>query len=411
MRRVVITGLGAITPIGQTVADFWRNLVAGKRGIAPITHFDTADFDVKLAGEVQDFDGASLLGKKESKRLDLYCQYGLVAAQEAVAQAGLAAANLDSRRFGVIVGTGIGGMTTFANQVQVLNTKGPKRVSPFFVPMIIPNLLAGNLSIAFQAQGVSETIITACASATNAIGEAFTKIRQNQADVMLTGGSEAAICPMGIAGFQSLGALSTSTDPLKASIPFDAKRHGFVMGEGSGMLILEELTHAEKRGATILAEVVGYGATSDAYHITAPSVGGTGAAAAMEQALTDAQITAAKVGYINAHGTSTVANDKEESAAILKVFGDQASKVAVSSTKSMTGHLLGAAGGIEAIACVQTLQTGIAHGTMGLGEKDPACPLDYLANEARQVSPQYCLSNSFGFGGHNAVLAFKKWED
>ncbi|MFD2308059.1 beta-ketoacyl-ACP synthase II [Enterococcus termitis] len=411
MKRVVITGMGAVTPIGNTVKEYWQNLVNGKLGIAKITKFDSEDTGVALAGEVKDFDPSGVLDRKEQKRMDLFSQYGLVAALEAWEMSGLTYDSIDPKRFGVIVGSGIGGMTTLQDQVRVMDKKGAKRVTPFFVPMVIANMASGNISIKLGAKGPSQTIVTACASATNAIGEAFRTIKYGLADVMITGGTEATICEIGIAGFAALSALNTTEDPKRASIPFDKERHGFVMGEGAGMLMLEELEHAKKRGAEILGEIVGYGSNCDASHMTAPLKDGSGAADAIELALAEAAIDADAVGYINAHGTSTPANDAAETAAIKRVFGDRAYDIPISSTKSMTGHLLGAAGGIEAIACVKTLQEGTAHLTAGYETADPECDLDYLTNGSRAIQAEYAISNSFGFGGHNGVICMKKWEE
>ncbi|MGG5341980.1 beta-ketoacyl-ACP synthase II [Enterococcus sp. AZ192] len=411
MKRVVITGMGAVTPLGNTVKEYWQNLVNGKLGIGKITKFDSEDTGVALAGEVKEFDPSNVLDRKEQKRMDLFSQYGLVAALEAWEMSGLTYDSIDPKRFGVIVGSGIGGMTTLQDQVRVMDKKGAKRVTPFFVPMVIANMASGNISIKLGAKGPSQTIVTACASATNAIGEAFRTIKYGLADVMITGGTEATICEIGIAGFAALSALNTTDDPARASIPFDKERHGFVMGEGAGMLMLEELEHAKKRGAVILGEVVGYGSNCDASHMTAPLKDGSGAADAIELALAEAQIDASSVGYINAHGTSTPANDAAETAAIKRVFGDKAYHIPISSTKSMTGHLLGAAGGIEAIACAKTLQEGIAHPTTGYKTADPECDLDYLTDGSRAVQAEYAISNSFGFGGHNGVICMKKWEE
>ncbi|GGC90074.1 beta-ketoacyl-ACP synthase II [Enterococcus wangshanyuanii] len=411
MKRVVITGMGAVTPLGNTVKEYWQNLVNGKLGIGKITKFDSEDTGVALAGEVKEFDPSGVLDRKEQKRMDLFSQYGLVAALEAWEMSGLTYDSIDPKRFGVIVGSGIGGMTTLQDQVRVMDKKGAKRVTPFFVPMVIANMASGNISIKLGAKGPSQTIVTACASATNAIGEAFRTIKYGLADVMITGGTEATICEIGIAGFAALSALNTTDDPARASIPFDKERHGFVMGEGAGMLMLEELEHAKKRGAVILGEVVGYGSNCDANHMTAPLKDGSGAADAIELALAEAQIDAEAVGYINAHGTSTPANDAAETAAIKRIFGERAYDIPISSTKSMTGHLLGAAGGIEAIACVKTLQEGIAHPTTGYQTADPECDLDYLTDGSRTVQAEYAISNSFGFGGHNGVICMKKWEE
>ncbi|EOI06990.1 beta-ketoacyl-acyl-carrier-protein synthase II [Enterococcus moraviensis ATCC BAA-383] len=411
MKRVVITGMGAVTPLGNTVKEYWQNLVNGKLGIAKITKFDSEDTGVALAGEVKDFDPSEVLDRKEQKRMDLFSQYGLVAAMEAWNMSGLTQETIDPKRFGVIVGSGIGGMTTLQDQVRVMDKKGAKRVTPFFVPMVIANMASGNISIKLGAKGPSQTIVTACASATNAIGEAFRTIKYGLADMMITGGTEATICEIGIAGFAALSALNTTEDPTRASIPFDKERHGFVMGEGAGMLMLEELEHAQKRGATILGEIVGYGSNCDASHMTAPLKDGSGAADAIELALAEASIDASAVGYVNAHGTSTPANDAAETAALKRVFGERAYDIPISSTKSMTGHLLGAAGGIEAIACVKTLQEGVAHPTVGYQVEDPECDLDYVTAGSRPVQADYAISNSFGFGGHNGVICMKKWEE
>lgn len=411
MKRVVITGMGAVTPLGNTVKEYWENLVNGKLGIGKITKFDPEDTGVSLAGEVKEFDPTAVLDRKEQKRMDLFSQYGIVAASQAWEMSGLDYDQIDPKRFGVIVGSGIGGMTTLQDQVRVMDKKGAKRVTPFFVPMVIANMASGNISIKLGAKGTSQTIVTACASATNAIGEAFRAIKYGLADLMITGGTEATICEIGIAGFAALSALNTTEDPTRASIPFDKERHGFVMGEGAGMLMLEELEHAQKRGATILGEIVGYGSNCDASHMTAPLKDGSGAADAIELALNEAAISAEVIGYVNAHGTSTPANDAAETAALKRVFGKRAYEIPISSTKSMTGHLLGAAGGIEAIACVKTLQEGKAHPTAGYQVEDPACDLDYITEGTREIDATYAISNSFGFGGHNGVICIKKWED
>ncbi|KRM87895.1 beta-ketoacyl-ACP synthase II [Lacticaseibacillus thailandensis] len=405
MKRVVITGMGAVTPLGNTLGDYVAGLRSGRVGIGPITKF-AADAGVSVAGEVRDFDPTVHLKAKAAKRMDLFSQYALYSATEAMTMAGLVGGGVDSEQFGVIYGSGIGGLGTIEQQVIKMHDKGPRRVSPLFVPNAIINMAAGNLSIAFHAQNISQAVVTACASATNAIGNAFDTIRLGRAQVMLTGGSEASVNEIGIAGFAALTALSRSTDPLRASLPFDAYRSGFVMGEGAGTLVLEELTHAQARDAHIYAEVVGYGSTADAYHATAPDPTGTGAIRAMTQAVTDAGITPDAVGYINAHGTATKANDEAESRAIQTLFGKH--DVLVSSTKGMTGHLLGAAGALEAIATVAALR-GPLPVNVGCADQDPACPVHLVtpANADRPVD--YALSNSFGFGGHNAVLAFKRW--
>ncbi|MBL1225020.1 beta-ketoacyl-ACP synthase II [Enterococcus sp. BWR-S5] len=411
MKRVVVTGIGAVTPLGNTVKEYWQRLKNGQLGIEKITKFSSDEIGVSLAGEVKDFDPSDVLDRKEQKRMDLFSQYGLTAALEAWSMSGLAETAIDAKRFGVIVGSGIGGMTTLQDQVRVMDKKGPKRVTPFFVPMVIANMASGNISIRLGAKGTSQTIVTACASATNAIGEAFRAIKYGTADIMMTGGTEATICEIGIAGFAALSALNTTDDPARASIPFDKERKGFVMGEGAGMLVLEELEHAQKRGAEILGEIVGYGSNCDASHMTAPLKDGSGAADAMLMALSEADIQPESVGYINAHGTSTPANDAAETTAIKRVFGEQAKNIPISSTKSMTGHLLGAAGGIEAIACVKTLQDDVAHPTIGYKIADSECDLDYVTEGARSIQADYAISNSFGFGGHNAVICVKKWRD
>ncbi|MCB5954190.1 beta-ketoacyl-ACP synthase II [Enterococcus sp. CWB-B31] len=411
MKRVVITGLGAVTPLGNTVKEYWQKLVNGELGIRKITKFASDDINVTLAGEVKDFDPSQVLDRKEQKRMDLFSQYGLAAALEAWEMSGLSDAEINHKRFGVIVGSGIGGMTTLQDQVRVMDKKGANRVTPFFVPMVIANMASGNISIRLGAKGTSQTIVTACASATNAIGEAFRAIKSGAADIMISGGTEATICEIGIAGFAALNALNTTDDPKRASIPFDKERKGFVMGEGAGMLVLEELEHAQKRGAVILGEIVGYGSNCDASHMTAPLKDGSGAADAIAMALEEAKIQPEDIGYINAHGTSTPANDASETTAIKHVFGAYAKKIPISSTKSMTGHLLGAAGGIEAVASVKTLQEDLAHPTVGYKVSDPECDLDYLTEGARSIHAEYAISNSFGFGGHNAVICLKKWRD
>ena len=408
-RRVVITGMGAITPVGNNVDTFWNSIKNGKCGIDFIKAFDTKDFKAKLAAEVKDFKPEEYIDKKEAKRMDRFCQFAMAAAKEAVEDSKLSLEEIDKDNFGVILGCGVGGLGTIEEQHKKLMEKGPNRISPMLIPMIISNLAAGNIAIHYGAQGICTTIVTACASANNAIGEAFEKIKNNQADIMISGGTEAAVTPLSIAGFTSITALSKSTDPLRASIPFDAERNGFIMGEGSGILILEELEHAEKRNAKIYAEIVGYGATCDAYHITAPSPDGEGGGKAMKMAMKEAGINPSEVSYINAHGTSTPANDKTETGAIKKVFGEDAYKIPVSSTKSMTGHLLGAAGAIESIISVKALEDGFIPATVGLKIPDPECDLDYVPEVGRKADLNYVLSNALGFGGHNATLLFKKW--
>lgn len=410
-RRVVITGMGAITPVGNDVNTFWNSIKNGKCGIGPIKGFNAEDFKAKLAAEVKDFNPEDYIDRKEAKRMDRFCQLALAAAKEAVSNSNVNLEEIDKDRFGVILGCGVGGIGTIEEQVTKLNEKGPNRVSPMLIPMIISNMAAGNIAIAYGAQGICTTIVTACASSNNAIGEAFEKISNNHADIIISGGTEASVTPISVAGFISLTALSKSTDPERASIPFDAERNGFVMGEGSGILILEELQHALKRNAKIYGEVVGYGSTCDAYHMTAPSPDGLGGAKAMKLAIEQANIKPEEISYINAHGTSTPANDKTETAAIKKVFGEAAYKIPVSSTKSMTGHLLGAAGAIEAIISIKALEDGFIPPTVGLKVADPECDLDYVPNEGRSAALNYVLSNSLGFGGHNATLVFKKWNE
>ncbi|NLI92294.1 MAG: beta-ketoacyl-ACP synthase II [Peptococcaceae bacterium] len=410
-KRVVITGLGAVTPVGNDVNSFWRGIKEGKSGIGSITAFDTTGFKATLAAEVKGFDPEALLDRKEAKRMDRYCQFAMVAAEEAYQDAGLDSIEINRERIGVIVGSGIGGLLTIEEQHSRLLEKGPGRVSPFFIPMSISNMAAGNIAIKLNAKGICTSIVTACATATNAIGESFHKIRNGEADIIITGGSEAPITPLAVAGFISMTALSTSSDPLRASIPFDKERDGFVMGEGAGILVLESLEHARQRNAKIYGEVVGYGATCDAYHMTAPAPGGEGGARAMQLALDDAGINPGEISYINAHGTSTPYNDKFETEGIKTIFGDQASKVPVSSTKSMTGHLLGAAGAVEAIICIKATQEDFVPPTIGYQVADEECDLDYVPNTGREHRVNYALSNSLGFGGHNATIIVKKWTE
>lgn len=410
MARVVITGMGAVAPNGNGLAKFVSNTLAGKSGIKPISKFPAQDTGITVAGEIDDFDPTEIIGKKAARRMDLYSQYALQSAEEAMKMAQINENNTAPADLGVIYGSGIGGLTTIQEQIIKMHDKGPKRVSPMFVPMSIANMAAGNLSIRFNAQNICTSIVTACATGTNSIGEAFRQIKEERAKVMLAGGAEASVNEIGIAGFAALTALSTATDPSKASLPFDVNRRGFVLGEGGATLVLEELTHAKERGAKILGEIVGYGATSDAYHITSPDPDGNGAARAMQQAIAEAGITPDQVDYINAHGTATHANDEGEAKAINTVFGPT-SAVKVSSTKGMTGHLLGAAGAIEAVITVAALSKGVLPPNIGCFDQDPKCAVN-LVTAANQKSPKakYAISNSFGFGGHNAVLAFKKWE-
>ncbi|TFJ44068.1 beta-ketoacyl-[acyl-carrier-protein] synthase II [Carnobacterium divergens] len=412
MNRVVITGMGAVTPIGNSVDAFWESLKAGKNGVTEITRFDASETGVTLAAELKDFDATVYMPKKETKRTDLFSQYGIAAAVQAMENSGLDTEKIDVDRFGVIVSSGIGGMNTIQEQVIKMHDRGPQRVAPFFVPMVIGNMAAGNIAIRVGAKGLCTSIVTACASGTNSIGEAFRSIKHGYSDVILAGGTEATICEIGIAGFGALTALSKSTDPERGSIPFDKERNGFVMGEGAGVLVLEELQHALDRGAKIYGEVVGYGSTCDAGHMTSPSVDGSGAGKAMIQAMKEAGIEPKDVDYINAHGTSTPANDSAETTAIKYAMGEEAHNIPISSTKSMIGHLLGAAGAVEGIACVKALENDFLPPTIGFKEADEACDLDYIPNVGRKVeSAKYALSNSLGFGGHNAVVCFKKWEE
>lgn len=407
--RVVITGLGAITPLGNNPDDFWGNIKNGNTGIDFIKAFDTSDFKVKLAAEVKGFKPELFIEKKEVKRMDRFCQFAIAGAAQAVENSGINLESIDKDRFGVIVGSGIGGIGTIEKEKENLLEKGPNKVHPLFIPMIISNMAAGNIAIKFGAKGICTNVVTACATGTNCIGEAFHAIKNGLADIIIAGGTEASITPLSVAGFTQLTALTKSDDPKRASIPFDEERSGFVMGEGAGIVIVESLEHALKRKANILAEVVGYGSTCDAYHMTSPSPDGQGAARAMKIAIEEANISKEEVSYINAHGTSTPVNDKFETIAIKAVFGDYAKNVPISSTKSMTGHLLGAAGAIEAIVCIKALQEGFIPPTVGYKVSDPDCDLDYVPNAGRQQNINYAMSNSLGFGGHNAVLLFKKW--
>jgi len=409
--RVVITGIGAVTPIGNDVSTFWNSVKEGKCGIDKITLFDASEYKVKIAAEVKDFDANKLMDKREARRMDKFSQFAMVAAEEAVKDSGLDLEAIDQERFGVIVGSGIGGISTIEEQHIKLLEKGPNRISPFFIPMIISNMAAGNVAIKFGAKGICLSLTTACATGTHAVGEAFHNIRYGSSDIIIAGGAEASITPLSLAGFTSLTALSTSEDPARASIPFDKERDGFVMGEGAGILVLESLEHALKRNAKIYAEVVGYGATCDAYHMTSPAPDGEGGARAMKQAIKDAGIEPLEISYINAHGTSTPYNDKFETAAIKTVFGEDAYKIPVSSTKSMTGHLLGAAGAIEAIICAKSVSEGFVPATIGYKTPDEECDLDYVPNKGREQDVKYAMSNSLGFGGHNSTIVLKKWDE
>ena len=409
-RRVVITGLGSVTPIGNTTSAYWDGLCQGANGVAPITLFDASAHACRFAAEVKAFDPTGLIDPKEAKRWDRFCQFGVVAAKEALAQSGLLISDANRQRIGVIIGSGVGGLLMMESQAHVLKDKGPSRVSPFTVPMMIPNMATGLVAIALGAQGPSSAVATACAAGSNAIGDAFRLIQNGHADAMVCGGAESAITPLGVAGFASAKALSfRNNDPASASRPFDAERDGFVIGEGSGVLILESLSHAQARGAAILAEVVGYGSTCDAHHITSPTPGGAGGARAMALALLDAQLEAEQVDYVNAHGTSTPANDSNETAAIKTALGPRARQIPVSSTKSMTGHLLGGSGGIEAVAAVLAIGHGVVPPTINYQNPDPACDLDVVPNQAREQIINTALSNSFGFGGHNVCLAFRRF--
>jgi len=409
-RRVVITGLGALTPLGNNTEEFWSGLKQGKSGIGPISKFDATDFPTRIAGEVRNFDPLKYVDKKEARRLDPYLQYAVATSVMAVEDAALDPAKVDGTRFGVLIGSGIGGISTLIEGEEVRKTKGADRVSPFVIPMLIVNMAAGLVSMRFGAKGPNSSVVTACATGNHSIGDAYKIIERGDADVMIAGGAEAIIVPITIAGFCSMKAMSTRNDePEKASRPFDAGRDGFVCGEGAGIVVLESLEHAMGRDARIYAEVVGYGMTGDAHHMTAPDPDGDGATRAMQVALRDAAIEPAAIGYINAHGTSTPYNDKFETLAIKRVFGEHARRLAVSSTKSMTGHLLGAAGGIEAIATALALHHGLLPPTINYETPDPECDLDYVANQARKVDVEYALSNAFGFGGTNATLAFRRY--
>lgn len=410
--RVVVTGLGCISPVGNDVPTAWEHLLAGQSGVSEITRFDTSEFKTKFAAQVRDFNGAALYGSKEARRMDLFAQFAIAAAQQAVAQAGLQLDEEDRGRIGVIIGTGIGGIGTLFENMQIYMERGPMRVSPFLVPMMLPDTAAAMVAIHMGLRGPNAAVVTACATGTNAVGEAAEMIRRGQADVVLAGGSEAAIVPIAIAGLNVMTALSTrNEDPQRASRPFDRTRDGFVIGEGSAILLLESLDHARQRGAQILAEVSGYGSSNDAFHISAPAENGAGAAACMRAALEDSGLSLESISYINAHGTSTALNDKSETAAIKAVFGEQAYNIPVSSTKSMTGHLLGASGALEALFCVQAIQTGMLPPTINYEFPDPECDLDYVPNTPRRCDVQHAMSNSFGFGGHNATIILSRYAE
>lgn len=411
-RRVVVTGLGCISPVGNNVKDTWDALLAGKSGAAPITAFDASAHKTKFAAEVKGFDGVAVFGQREARKMDRFTQFSTFAALEALEQSGLKINESNRDRVGILIGTGIGGILTLLEQVEVMRERGPDRVSPFLIPMMISDSAAGMLAIRLGVRGPNMSLATACASGTNALGEATEMIRRGVADVMIAGASEAAIAAVSMAGMNVMTALSTRNDvPERASRPFDKTRDGFVMGEGSGILILEALEHAQGRGAKILSEFTGYGTSDDAHHISAPAENGAGAAISMRLALENARLDGTEIGYINAHGTSTQLNDKSETAAIKTVFGEQAYNIPISSTKSMTGHLLGASGAIEAVVCVKTLQDNILAPTINYETPDPACDLDYVPNHARKAEPTHIMSNSFGFGGHNATLILSRYKE
>lgn len=410
-RRVVVTGLGAVTPIGNNVEEFWQGIQEGRVGIGPITKFDTTEYKVKIAAEVKNFKAADYMDFKAAKRMEAFSQYAVAAAKEAFAQSGISMEGEDPYRVGVIVGSGVGSLQAIEREYAKLLDKGPAKVNLLLVPMMISNMAAGNVSIQLGAKGKCTDVVTACASGTHSIGDAYRAIQCGDADVMIAGGTENAITPVGVSGFTNMTALTTCNDPGHASIPFDKNRSGFVLGEGAGIAVLEEMEHAKKRGAKILAEVVGYGATADAHHITAPAEDGSGAAKAMSLAMEEAGIVPEQVDYINAHGTSTPLNDLSETRAIKLAFGDAAYKVKINSTKSMIGHLLGAAGGVEFVTCVKSILDGYIHQTVNSSESDGECDLDYCFGAPCRQEVTYAMSNSLGFGGHNATLLIKKYED
>lgn len=412
MRRVVVTGIGAVTPIGNDVPAMWESVKNGVCGIDKVTHFDVSGYKTQIAGEIKNLNVEDFIERKEARKMDRYAQFALIAATEAVKNSGLDMTKENPWKVGVVTGSGIGGITTFEEQHENLMAKGPGRVSPFFIPMMISNMAACHIAIKFGAKGVNENIVTACASGTNALGDAFRHIQYGANDVIITGGAEAAVSPTAFAGFCNMKAMSTrNDDPKHASRPFDAERDGFVLSEGAGMLVLEELEHAKKRGANIICEVVGYGATDDAYHITSPVPGGEGGAMAMKLAIKDAGVSPDEIDYINAHGTSTKYNDHFETEAIKDALGEAAYKTAVSSTKSMTGHMLGAAGAVEAIICAKAISDGYIPATINYENPDPDCDLDIVPNKGRNGEIRYAMSNSLGFGGHNATVILKKYED
>lgn len=409
-RRVVVTGMGAITPIGLSVSEFWQSVKEEKIGFAEITHFDATEYKSRLAAEVKDFDAKQYMDPKTAKRMELFCQYAVAASKEAIEDSGLNIDEEDPYMVGCSIASGVGSLQAMEREEKRLVEKGPGRVGPMLVPLMISNMAAGNVSIQFGLKGKNINVVTACASGTNSIGEAFRSIQYGEADVMVAGGTEGSICPIGIAGFSALTALSSETDPTKCSIPFDKNRSGFVMGEGAAVVVLEELEHAKARGAHIYAEVVGYGCSADAYHITSPAEDGAGAARAMENAIKDAGVTPEEINYINAHGTSTHHNDLFETRAIKLAFGEHAKELKINSTKSMVGHLLGAAGAIEFVTCVKEMEEGFVHATVGYETPDEELDLDYC-KEAVQMEVPYALSNSLGFGGHNASILLKKYSE
>jgi 3-oxoacyl-[acyl-carrier-protein] synthase II len=409
--RVVVTGMGVITPIGNNIQQFWDGIKAGKTGFGKISAFDTTAFKTTLAAEVKDFNPADYMDKRVARRMELFCQYAVAASKEAVENAGLDMSKEDAFRVGVCVSSSVGSLQAMEREEKRLLEKGPGRIGPLFVPLMISNMASGNVSIALGCRGKSLNVVTACATGTHSIGEAYRSIQAGEADVMIAGGAEAAICPIGIGGFAALTALSSAEDPARASIPFDKERSGFIMGEGAGVVVLESLSHAKARGAKILAEIGGYGATSDAYHITSPCEDGSGAAKAMTLAMEEAGVTPEEVSYINAHGTSTHHNDLFETRAIKRAFGEYAAQVPISSTKSMIGHLLGAAGAVEFITCVKSIEDSYIHPTVGLKVPDEECDLNYVPGKGIHGEVRVALTNSLGFGGHNATLAVKKYEE
>jgi 3-oxoacyl-[acyl-carrier-protein] synthase II len=409
-KRVVVTGLGCVSPVGNTVEDTWQALLDGKSGAANITHFDASKHKTKFAAEVKGFDGVSLFGTREARKMDRFTQFAMAATLEALEQANYSINESNRDRIGVLIGTGIGGITTLLDQADVMQERGPDRLSPFLIPMMISDSAAGMIAIRLGARGPNMALATACASGSNAIGEATEIIRRGAADAMIAGASESSIVALAMGGMNVMGALSTrNDDPQRASRPFDKNRDGFLMGEGAGILILESLEHAQARGVKILCEMTGYGTSDDAYHVSAPAENGAGAALSMQYALDDSKLKPDDIGYINAHGTSTQLNDKSETAAIKTVFGEQAYRIPISSTKSMTGHLLGASGAVEAIVCTKVFQENVLPATINYETPDPECDLDYVPNQTRQVSPEHIMSNSFGFGGHNATLVLSRY--